>query len=58
MRILAGRAFERMHPDDVREAVIDEQLARHFFPTGTPIGAAIPFKGRRCESWAWSNRRA
>jgi putative ABC transport system permease protein len=46
MRILAGRAFERTHPENVQEAVIDQHLARHFFPTGTPIGAAIPFKGK------------
>jgi predicted lysophospholipase L1 biosynthesis ABC-type transport system permease subunit len=26
--------------------VIDEHLARQFFPTGTPIGAAIPFRGK------------
>lgn len=44
MRILAGRAFERTRPDSVQEAVIDQQLAKHFFPTGTPIGAAIPFR--------------
>jgi putative ABC transport system permease protein len=46
MRILAGRAFERTHPENVQEALIDQQLARHFFPTGTPIGATIPFRGR------------
>ena len=46
MRILAGRAFERTHHDNVQEALIDQHLARHFFPTGTPIGATIPFKGK------------
>jgi putative ABC transport system permease protein len=43
MRVLAGRAFERAHSDNVQEALIDEHLARQFFPTGTPIGAMIPF---------------
>jgi putative ABC transport system permease protein len=46
MRILAGRAFERTHSRHVPEAVIDQQLASHFFPTGTPVGAAIPFQGK------------
>jgi putative ABC transport system permease protein len=46
LRILAGRAFERARPDDVHEALIDQHLARRFFPTGTPIGAAIPFNGK------------
>lgn len=46
MRILAGRAFERTHSVNVQEALIDQHLARHFFPTGTPIGATIPFKGK------------
>jgi putative ABC transport system permease protein len=46
MRILAGRAFERAHSDGVQEALIDQHLAAHFFPTGTPIGATIPFKGK------------
>jgi predicted permease len=45
MRILDGRAFERARPDMLQEAVIDQHLARRFFPTGTPIGASIPFKG-------------
>lgn len=46
MRILEGRAFEHKRPDNVLEAVIDQHLARQFFPTGTPIGAAIPFNGK------------
>jgi putative ABC transport system permease protein len=43
MRVLAGRAFERTHLPNVQEAMIDQHLAMRFFPTGTPIGAAIPF---------------
>ena len=46
MRILEGGTFERPRPDNLHDAVIDQQLARQFFPTGTPIGAAIPFKGQ------------
>ncbi len=46
MRILEGGAFERARPDNLQDALIDQQLARQFFPTGTPIGAAIPFKGK------------
>jgi hypothetical protein len=44
LRVLAGGTFQRARPDKVSEALIDEHLARRFFPTGTPIGAAIPFK--------------
>jgi putative ABC transport system permease protein len=43
MRILEGRAFEDTRPDNVQEALIDQHLAKQFFPTGTPIGATIPF---------------
>jgi len=43
IRVLGGRAFERGRPDAVQETLIDQQLAARFFPTGTPIGAAIPF---------------
>ncbi|MGH9158924.1 MAG: ADOP family duplicated permease [Vicinamibacteraceae bacterium] len=43
MRPLAGRTFSPERPDDVREALIDRQFARRFFPTGNPLGAKIPF---------------
>ena len=43
MRVIAGRAFERARRDGVREALIDRRLARQFFPTGSPLGAKIPF---------------
>ena len=46
MRVLAGSAFERTRPDNLQDALIDEQLARQFFPNRTPIGAAIPFRGK------------
>jgi putative ABC transport system permease protein len=46
MRILEGGTFERARPDNLQDAMIDQQLARQFFPTGTPIGAVIPFKDR------------
>ena len=43
MRVIEGRSFEHTHPDNVQEAMIDQHLASQFFPTGTPIGASIPF---------------
>ncbi len=46
MRVIAGRAFEAAPPSGVREALIDRHLAARFFPTGSPIGAAIPFNGQ------------
>jgi len=46
MRILDGRSFEHNRPDSVREALIDQHLAKQFFPGGTPIGASISFNGR------------
>jgi putative ABC transport system permease protein len=46
MTILAGRAFEPTHRDAVQEALIDQHLSTQFFPSGTPIGAAIPFRGK------------
>lgn len=45
MSVLAGRSFESKRPEDVREVLVDEQLVRQFFPTGTPIGASFPFNG-------------
>jgi len=47
MRIVDGEPFTRNRPDNVYEALIDQQLARRFFPTGTPIGASIPFIQRK-----------
>ena len=46
MRILAGRAFDASRPPGVREAIIDQVLANLFFPTGSPLGARIPFGER------------
>ena len=43
MRVVAGAPFTRARPDGVQEALIDQQLAERFFPTGTPIGTNIPF---------------
>ena len=47
IRIVAGRAFERVRRPEVREAVIDTQLARQFFPGASPLGAKIPFGGKQ-----------
>jgi putative ABC transport system permease protein len=45
MRLVAGRTFERVRREGVQEALIDTSLARQFFPTGSPLGARIPFGG-------------
>ncbi|MPY88912.1 MAG: FtsX-like permease family protein [Luteitalea sp.] len=47
MRLLAGRTFSAERPDGVLEALVDRRLARHFFPTGDPLGAKIPFGEKR-----------
>jgi putative ABC transport system permease protein len=43
IRLIAGRPFEKVRRDGVREAVIDRVLANQFFPSGSPLGAKIPF---------------
>jgi putative ABC transport system permease protein len=43
MRVIAGRSMSAQSPTGVREALIDRVLAEQFFPTGNPIGVAIPF---------------
>lgn len=43
MRVLAGRGLDPARREGVREALIDDVLAHHFFPTGNPLGARIPF---------------
>jgi len=47
MRVLAGRTFGEARPENVQEALIDQHLARQFFPTGTPLGTAISFYGKQ-----------
>ena len=41
MRLLAGRAFEEPRPTGVSEAIIDDNLARRFFPGADPLGARL-----------------
>jgi putative ABC transport system permease protein len=43
MRVVEGRGFERVRRGEVREALIDTNLARQFFPRGGALGAKIPF---------------
>ena len=43
IQLVEGRGFTRERPEGVREAVIDEQLARQFFPAGSALGATFPF---------------
>ena len=47
MRIVAGRAFDAVRNDGRQEALIDRRLAEELFPNVNPIGATIPFGGRR-----------
>src|SRR6185436_13038957 len=42
MRVVEGRAFERVRRDGVREVLIDRSLARQFFPGSSALGAKIP----------------
>jgi predicted permease len=44
MRVLSGRTFNEARPDGVREAIVDRAFASFFFPTGSPIGATVPFR--------------
>ena len=43
MRLVEGRTFPRARPLNVKEALIDQLLARQFFPSGGALGAKIPF---------------
>ena len=43
MRLVEGRTFPRTRPAGVKEALIDQLLARQFFPNGGALGAKIPF---------------
>lgn len=45
MRLLEGRTFTESRSPGVREAIIDDVLARHFFPSSSALGAMIPFNG-------------
>jgi putative ABC transport system permease protein len=41
MTLLAGRTFSVDRRAGVKEAIVDEHLARTFFPSGTPLGATV-----------------
>lgn len=43
LRLLAGRSFRESRDEGAREVLIDHVLADHFFPTGSPLGAGIPY---------------
>ncbi|MGQ0734585.1 MAG: ADOP family duplicated permease [Acidobacteriota bacterium] len=43
MRVVAGRAFDQVRREGIREALIDRLLAAQFFPGRSPLGATIPF---------------
>jgi putative ABC transport system permease protein len=46
MRLVAGRSFERVYRPGTREALIDDHLAKQFFPNRSALGAKIPFGGQ------------
>lgn len=46
MRVREGRAFETSRREGVREALIDQSLARQFFPGGSPLGAKVRVNGK------------
>jgi putative ABC transport system permease protein len=41
MRLLAGRDFENAHRAGVKEVLIDQYLAKEFFPNTSPLGATV-----------------
>ena len=45
MRVVEGRTLDPIRRPDVREALIDTHVARKFFPSGSALGAKIPFGG-------------
>jgi putative ABC transport system permease protein len=45
IRIVDGRGFEPAHRPEVREALIDSQLADEFYPNQSPIGETLRSEG-------------
>jgi putative ABC transport system permease protein len=45
IRVVAGRAFDPVRRPDVREVLIDTDLAGRLFPSSSPVGATFPFDG-------------
>jgi putative ABC transport system permease protein len=41
IRLMAGRVFEEARREGVREVLIDQYLAKQFFPGSNPIGATL-----------------
>ena len=44
MRVVAGRAFDSIRREGLREVLIDRALAQHFFANANPIGATFRFR--------------
>jgi putative ABC transport system permease protein len=44
IRMVEGRAFTRDRTPDVREVLIDEQVARQFWPNTSALGVTFPFR--------------
>ena len=43
LRILAGRSFAASDDDSARVAIVDDNLARQFYPNSSPLGRQIAF---------------
>jgi putative ABC transport system permease protein len=41
MKLLAGRDFEEPHRAGIKEALIDQYLAKQFFPNSSPLGQTV-----------------
>ncbi len=46
MRVIAGRPFEPLRRQGIREVLIDRHLARQFFPTTSPLGTVMRFRNQ------------
>ena len=44
MRVVAGRSFDPVRREGLREVLLDRALAQHFFPNANPIGATFPLR--------------
>jgi putative ABC transport system permease protein len=44
IRLIAGRPFDPIRREGLREVMLDRALAHHFFPNANPIGATFGFR--------------
>jgi putative ABC transport system permease protein len=46
IQLIEGRSFLRDRTPDLREVMIDEQVARQFWPNTSPVGVTFPFSNQ------------